>query len=92
MPRGHGDNIILYMLKIVFSIMLLVGCTAYLSGCSSLSQATPARAAFIGGVSGYYGWTTLGRVSSESQAAELASSKGFSNYMYDSVTGIAYGK
>lgn len=57
-----------------------------------MGQSISTRGAVIGGIGGYYGWTALGKVSSESEAASLARSKGYSNYMYDSATGLVMGK
>ena len=79
-------------MRILFCSMAALFCLAALTGCAALNQPTTTRAAVVGGISGYYGWTTLGRGSSESEAISLARSKGYSSYRYDSVTGIAYGK
>lgn len=75
-----------------FYFAITLCCLAGTTGCTALSQATTSRAAVVSGIGGYYGYNVLGVVSSESEASELAAKRGYSNYMYDSVTGIAYGK
>lgn len=79
-------------MKTLFLMVIVLFCIIGLTGCAALSQPTTTRAAVVSGFGGYYGWTVLGRTTSESEAASLARSKGYSNYAYDSVTGIAYGK
>lgn len=50
------------------------------------------RGAAVGAGAGYNGYIPIGKASSESGARSLASNKGYSAYLWDSVNGVVYGK
>lgn len=50
------------------------------------------RGAAVGGAAGYNGYIIIGSANSESQARDLAGSKGYSQYIWDSVNGKVYAK
>lgn len=50
------------------------------------------RAALVGAGAGHDGYVFIGVESSESEARELAASKGYSRYIWDSKNGNVYGK
>lgn len=77
--------------KTICCLLLLI-CLG-LSSCGSYSYlAAPAlHGAAEGGVMGYLGASTLGKASSESEAAKIANNKGYSEYTWSPSTGIVYG-
>lgn len=50
------------------------------------------RAALVGAGAGYDGYDYIGTVSSQSEAKELAASKGYSQYIWDTNSGNVYAK
>lgn len=50
------------------------------------------RGAAVGAAAGYSGYSAIGSASSDDQAKEIARSKGYSEYLWDSVNGIVYAK
>ena len=50
------------------------------------------RGAAVGAGAGYNGYIIIGTASSEEDAIELATSKGYSYYLWDSVNGKVYAK
>ncbi len=80
------------MKQILFSICTGVLFTTILISCGSYTNYKTTRGAIVGGLGGYHGYVTLGRASSQSEAIQLAKSKGYSNYLWDSDTGLVMGK
>lgn len=75
--------------KITVIVIALVAAFSF-TACGTLSEM--ARNGVVGYGAGSAGYTYLGVRSSESECRDLASSKGYSYYIYDSVTGACYGK
>ena len=61
-------------------------------GSSSSGSGFDWRGAAVGAGAGYNGYTIIGKASSESEARDLAGSKGYSAYLWDSVNGAVYAK
>lgn len=81
-------------------LMQILGLTVFciLAAASSSSQSATKssdidwRGAAVGAGAGYNGYIIIGTASSESSASELAASKGYDYYLWDSVNGKVYAK
>ncbi|MDE5568964.1 MAG: hypothetical protein K2I89_08750 [Muribaculaceae bacterium] len=83
--------------KIFIQVMaLVVFCVMALASASSKQASSDSnidwRGAAVGGVAGYNGYIRIGTASSESEARQIAGSKGYSEYLWDSVNGAVYAK
>jgi len=75
--------------KIAIIAIALVAAFSF-TACGTLSEM--ARGGAIGYGAGSAGYTYIGVRSSESECRELARSRGYSSYIFDSRTGACYGK
>lgn len=88
------------MIKIRLSIfiqamVLLAFCTMAAASASTKSASGSGidwRGAAVGASAGYNGYVIIGSASSQSQAANIAKNKGYSEYIWDSVNGNVYAK
>jgi hypothetical protein len=74
--------------------MLLIGSLTF-SGCAemaSLMQNTSQREGTVGVAAAANGYIYIGTASSDSQARAIAANKGYSYYLYDTITGKVYAK
>lgn len=80
--------------RITLQFLVLVSFVTLAAGSGGTEKATvDLRGAAVGGTAGYYGYTYIGTASSESQAIDLATRKGYSGgYVWDSNNGAVYAK
>lgn len=65
---------------------------AMASSSSKDSSSFDWRGAAVGGTAGYNGYIPIGKASSNSEACELAKSKGYNYCIWDSNNGVVYAK
>jgi len=75
---------------VVFCFMAMASSSS--KGSSSSSYDIDWRGAAVGGAAGYNGMILIGKASSQSDAERLAASKGYSEYLWDSVNHNVYAK
>lgn len=80
--------------RIYFQIagLLFFVLIAMASSSSKDSSSFDWRGAAVGGAAGYNGYIIIGTASSNSEACELAKSKGYNNCIWDSFNGAVYAK
>lgn len=77
---------------VVFCLMAAASSSSQHSAGSGTDWGSVSRAALIGAGAGHEGYDYLGYASSEAKAKELAASKGYSRYIWDTNSGNVYAK
>lgn len=62
------------------------------SGGSGTDWGAVGRSSLIGAGAAHEGYDLLGSASSESEAKQIAASKGYTRYLFDTNSGLVYGK
>lgn len=76
---------------LVFCFMAVASSSSK-EGASNIDWGEAVRGGTVGGIAGYNGMVCIGSASSESEATELADSKGYTTVIWDSVNGRVYAK
>lgn len=85
-------NVIIQAMFLCLFCFMAAASASQQSASSGTDWSGLGRAALIGAGAGHEGYDYIGRASSESEARELAASKGYSRYIWDSKNGNTYGK
>lgn len=92
----NKQKIFIQIVGLLFFCLIAVASSSSKDSTSSRSSSfdwgSAGRGAAVGAAAGYNGYTLIGRASSESEARELAGSKGYSYYLWDSNNGGVYAK
>ena len=85
--KKSKSKIYLQVAGLLFFVLI-----ALASSSSKDSSSFDWRGAAVGGAAGYNGYIIIGKASSNSEACELAKSKGYSYCIWDSNNGAVYAK
>lgn len=83
---------ILVQAAVLIAFCVMAAASSSSHDASSSKSSFDYRGAAVGAAAGYNGYIIIGTASSESAAADLAASKGYSYYLWDSVNGNVYAK